>query len=234
MAVKKLPVPQTWSDPVVKLPDNVQVVMGLADLYVMETLKQIYPELEPPGVRVRFVLNPGAGTDLPTVTWLRYGVLEWPHSAQLPSFDTWRTYPGARDYDDWVLPKQSNTRAFNVTSDWKMARIILPVTVPCTVIVTGAGDSVWWSFNRANATVAATLDQSGTLFGSVTLAQRPSTRDVFDPCMGWPFPTINLTQNRCCWPSWESSDQAGSSQVTATSSTFRASGRVGSALTLHG
>ena len=34
MAVEKLPVPQTWSDPAVKLPDNVQVVMGLADMTI--------------------------------------------------------------------------------------------------------------------------------------------------------------------------------------------------------
>jgi hypothetical protein len=195
MAVKKLPVPQSWSDPAVELPDYVQVVMGLADLYVMETLKEIYPQVEPPGVRVRIVLNPGAGGDLPRVAWIRYGVLELPHITTLPSFDSWQTYTGAREYDDWTLSPDLSSRVFKVTSNWRMVRVILPVTNPATVFMTTMGDSHWWAYSYPNATVSAVLTESGTLFGSITLARRPTTRDVFDPCMDWPSPTINMTHN---------------------------------------
>lgn len=163
MAVKKLPVPQTWSDPAVKLPDYVQVVMGLADLYVMETLRQIYPQLEPPGVRVRIMLNPGAGSDVPKVIWLRYLALELPHLTTLPSFDTWQTYTGSRDYDDWILSRDSNTRAFKVTSNWKMVRVILPVSAPATVLMTTMGDSYWWSYSGPNSSVSASHGVGNTV-----------------------------------------------------------------------
>jgi hypothetical protein len=210
LAVKKLPVPATWSDPAVKVPDHVQVVMGLADLYVMETLRQIYPQLEPPGVRVRIILNPGAGADLPKVTWGPSGVLRLPHITTLPSFDIWETYPGTQDYDDWILPRDSNTRAFKVTRNWKMVRVILPVTAPGTFFTILMGESAWWSSTDATSTVSASRTESGTLFGSITLARRPTTRDVFDPCIGgWPFPTTNVTHNCCCWPSNDSCDQGG-------------------------
>lgn len=193
LAVKKLPVPTTWSDPAVKVPDYVQVVMGLADLYVMETLKHIYPQVESPGIRVRIMLNPGAGGDLPTVKWVDHLQL-FPYVATLPSFDSWRTYPGSKEYDDWILSRDLITRAFKVTSNWKVVRVILPETQPATVFLWPAGDSYWWAYTYPNATVSAALTASGSLFGSITLATRPRTTDVFDPCGGWAI-TTETTQN---------------------------------------
>ena len=185
IAVRKLPVPQTWNDPPVKVPDDVQMVLGWADSYVMQTLGGIYPDLEPPGVRLRFMLNPGAGVDLPTVSWLRSDEPRGtpPHTMTLPSFDTWRTVAGAGEYDDWVLPKDSNARAFNVTSNWKIARVILPVFAPATVTIRARGSSTWWRTNEADFQVSAFL--AGGVFGSFTSARRPSTVDAFHPCMGW-------------------------------------------------
>lgn len=197
IAVRELPVPATWSDPPVKVPDHVQVVMGLADLYVMETLKQIYPDVEGPGVRVRIMVNPGSGTDLPHLKWADRVIT-------LPSFDTWRTYAGSGDYADWILPRDSKTRAFKVTSTWKVVRVILPVTSesPNVGILIYPADSPWWwwvaniELRGAPYVTSAALTQTGTLFGSFTFASRPTTRDVFDPCIGgWPRPTTNWTQN---------------------------------------
>lgn len=204
LVVAKLPVPQQWLDPPVKVPDYVQVVMGLADLYVFETLRGIYPALQPPGIRVRVVLNPGASSDLPLVGWVPSSGWHLPRIATLPSFDTWSRYPGVREYDDWSLPKETNTRAFRVTKDWRMAQVVLPVTSQGGVNLVVMGDSSWWNTNDALATVAASLTESGALFGSITLARRPSTRDVFDPCVGgWPI-TTQWTNN--CWSLFGLSD----------------------------
>jgi hypothetical protein len=206
LAVRKLPVPTTWADPRVGVPDSVQVVTGRADLYVMETLKHIYPEDEPPGVRVRLMLNPGAGGDLPTVIWGPYA-LELPHVATLPSFDTWRTYAGSQEYDDWILSRPLTNRAFKVTSDWKVVRVILPVTASVTHYVELAGELPWWFFAYGLSAVSAAPTESGTLFGSITVAARPKTSDAFDSCAGWPSPTIDMTHN--CVGATSSCDNGG-------------------------
>lgn len=196
LAVAKLPVPQQWSDPPVRLPDNVQVVMGLADLYILETLRGIYPSLYPPGIRVRIILNPGASSDPPLVAWVPASGWHLPQVVAPPPFDTWRDYPGPRDYDDWSLPRDTHTRAFRVSRDWRMTQVILPVTSQGAVNLVVMGTSSWWNTDDALATVSAAQTETGTLFGSVTLARRPSTRDVFDPCVGWPI-TTDVTNY--CW-----------------------------------
>ncbi len=210
IAVRKLPIPAKWSDPRVNVPDNVQVVMGLADLYVMETLRQIYPDVERPGVRVRIMLNPGSGTDLPHLKWAG-GVIT------LPSFDTWRTYAGSGEYDDWILPKDSTARAFKVTSSWKVVRVILPVTAESSNVGISIypADSPWWwwvaniQLRGAPYVTSAALTQTGTLFGSFTFANRPMTTDVFDPRNnGWPRATTSWTHN-CNLVRADDCDQGG-------------------------
>lgn len=221
IAVRKLPVPAAWGDPgtvagwddpaTVRLPDEVNIVLGMADRFVMETLQQIDPELDPPGLRVRIILNPGA--DLPWIDWIPRS--DWhrapSHSTALPTFDSvadghsfepnkWRTLQGDKAYANWKL---EDPRAFDVTRDWKVVRIIL-TEVPETYVVQPTGDArVWGRVNSSS--VEATQLPSGTVFGSITFAARPSTREVFDPCGSWPVPAFELHEDTIACLFWDSS-----------------------------
>ncbi len=213
VSVKKVPIPQTWTDAPVNVPDYVQVMLGMADSYVMQTLQ------EPAGIRFRIMLNPSGGTDVPIVAWASTGSLACliPQSKALPSFDTWNTYTGAGDYDDWIVQPDSNTRAFKVTSSWKVARTVLPLCSTGKVAITAMGSSVWWRNNVVSAVVSP--DASG--FGSFTSARRPTTSDVFSPCLGWP---VSIEATQYCWSSWGQTDCDQKSTKSCNSYSFHPAG----------
>ena len=105
---------------------------------------------------------------------------------------------------EFAKMKGSNTRAFKVTSTWKVVRVILPVTSesPNVSIFFYPADSSWWwwvaniQLQGAPYVTSAALTETGALFGSFTFASRPMTRDVFDPRIGgWPRATTDWTQN---------------------------------------
>ncbi len=175
VAVAKLTYP-TSSEVGVELPSNLQPLLARGDFFVMENTP--YPEKEPAGLRVRIVANPS----------LNVGDVMW-KAAQGDRHKNWvaqdwRTVAGQKAYDDWSPPPVQ----LNVTRNWKITHVILPITAAGTYqVFPPAGHFL--SFIPAPETVAAavfdegyTPSSTGTLFGSVTVVFRPTATAMLRPC----------------------------------------------------
>jgi hypothetical protein len=184
VAVSKLDI--TGINPPVRVPSEVQVMLGYVDFMLMDAMQ------EPEGMRLRVVVNPDVTS--PLKTHLVVNNKPVPDlllaDPSVPSVQ-WRTVAGFQTYDSWSLV--NSQRKVRFTNSWKMVRLIIPgYSTPGTafsaipafnpepeptvqMVVSGLQ-----KYDDAYNVVSA--QGQGKVFGSIMVAARVNASLMLDPC----------------------------------------------------
>lgn len=188
----------TRNEQPIVIPVEVQQIFTAADLVIMNIAA------EPQGLRIHVLTNPGSLTNAYLTLATAYNGTSneinnvgcsAASSPRCPAGTDWRTFTGPSPYDDWSLNLSGQTiRQLSLTNDWKLGRIIVPMTYAdfggqqrFTATVGLRSFPNQWTDRNDNTTVmyfdpTGRPAASGTILGSIIVANRPMAKTVLDGC----------------------------------------------------